>query len=103
MRDIITEHVDKTLETDSQEISIFKLSGEKHYSISCTIPKYARKYRDRLISGRVVINKVNGQVIELHGVLDSENVSFSKKRDLTDEQRAEIADRFKKNASVWDQ
>ena len=101
MNEITTEYIDKTLETDSQEISIFKLSGEKHYSISCTILKYARKYRDRLISGRVVINKVSGQVIELHGVLDSSNVSFSKKRDLTDEQRAEIADRFRKNVSLW--
>lgn len=30
MGEIVTEYVDKTLETDSQEISIFKLSGEKY-------------------------------------------------------------------------
>lgn len=97
MGEIVNEYVGKTLETDSQEISIFKLSGEKNYSISCTIPKLARKYHSRLISGRIVINKSTKQIVELHGVLDSGNVSFSKKRDLTDEQRAEIGERFRKN------
>ena len=97
MGEIVTEYVDKTLETDSQEISIFKLSGEKYYSISCSIPKFARKYRDRITSGKVVINKASNQVVELYGVLDSVTVSFSKKRDLTDEQREEIAERFRKN------
>ncbi len=97
MGKIVTEYVDKTLETDSQEISIFKLSGEKFYSISCSIPKFARKYRDRITSGKVVINKTSNQVVELYGILDSGNVSFSKKRDLTDEQREEIAERFRKN------
>lgn len=96
MSEIKTEYVSKTLETESQEVSIFKLSGEKNYSISCSIPKYARRYHKRLISGRVVVNKGTGQIVEIYGELDSENVSLSKKRIMTDEQRAEIAERFRK-------
>ncbi|GFH41433.1 hypothetical protein [Pseudolactococcus insecticola] len=93
MTDIKTEYVDKTLEGDSQEITIFKLADEQHFSINCTIPKYARKYQERLTSGRVVINKNSGLVVEIHGILGDGIVNVSKPKAYTDEQRSKMSER----------
>ena len=47
----------KTTEQDSQEINIYKLAGDKQWRISCSIPKFARKYRKFLDDGFEVINQ----------------------------------------------
>lgn len=88
------QYVDSTLETDSQEINIYKLGSDDSWYISTTIPKFARKYREDLVDGREVYNRETGTLVEIHGILDIKGVSFTHKRDLSDEERQALRDRM---------
>lgn len=87
----------KTTETEYQEINIYKLATNDKWHISCSIPKFARKYRKFLVSGFEVINKDSRNVIEIHGEIDNCTVSIGKKIKLSDEQRKLSSERAKNN------
>lgn len=92
---IVTVYKDSTLEPTSQEINIFKTRDETYWSISTTIPKFARQYRNMLVSGKVVKNKNTDQIIELHGQLSNASVTLNAKREISDERRQELRERMK--------
>ena len=84
----------KTTEQDSQEINIYKLAGDKQWRISCSIPKFARKYRKFLDDGFEVINQATVQLIEIHGTLNNKGVSLSMPREMSEEEKAMVRERF---------
>lgn len=85
-----------TLSRSEQEISIYKTLDEPTYWISTNIPKYARKYEDRLVKGRKVYNKKTGQLIELHGLTDSKTTTLTKPCTMSEYQRQKASERMKK-------
>ena len=87
---ILKEYTDSTLETDSQEINIYKLCTENFWRISVTIPKLARKYRPALASGREVYNAESGQLVEIHGIMNNKSVSLTHPREISEEQRKKL-------------
>lgn len=91
---ITRKYIDSNLETDSQEINIYKLGTENHWHISTTIPKFARRYRQSLIDGVEVYNKESGQLVELHGTLGNKSVSLNHSREYTDEERNALRERM---------
>jgi len=96
MSEIKIERVKKTIERDSQEISVYKNVDEDTYWISTNIPKLARKYQDRLVSGRKVYNEVSGELVELHGLTDATSPALTAPREFTDEQRQTMSERLQK-------
>lgn len=93
---IKTEYITQTLAGESQEINIFKASEDDKWSISCTIPKFARKYRKFLEEGREVINSNHGQLVEIHGTLNNKGVSLTTTREMSEEERKAAGERLKK-------
>lgn len=63
------------------------MSEDDSWQISCTIPKFARRYRKFLKDGREVYNAESGQLIEIHGTLSNKNVALTKAREMSDEER----------------
>lgn len=97
---IKTELANQTLSGDSQEINIYKTADDESWNISCTIPKFARKYSKFLENGRIVKNKKTGQIVEIHGTLNNKSVSLTTSRDITDEERKRMSEQFKARLSV---
>ncbi len=93
---ITHKYIDANLETNSQEINIYKLGTEDHWHISTTIPKFARKYKDSLIEGVEVYNKESGQLVELHGTLGNKSVSLNHSREYTENEREALRERMLK-------
>ena len=87
-------YVEATLETDSQEINIFKLGTESEWHISTTIPKFARKYRPYLVDGEEVFNTETGSLVEIHGVMDNNAVSLTRRREMSEEERQILRERM---------
>lgn len=92
---IKTEYINQTLSGESQEINIFKAAEDDKWSISCSIPKFARKYRKFLENGREVINRNSGQIVEIHGTLTNNSVSLTVAREISDEERQRMSESFK--------
>lgn len=92
---IKNEYVKRTLSGDSQEINIYKLADDEKWNISCTIPKFARKYSKFLVDGRIVINENSGQIVEIHGTLNNKGVSLTVTRNISDEERQKMSEQFK--------
>ncbi|WP_347979479.1 hypothetical protein [Lactococcus formosensis] len=93
---IKTEYITHTLAGESQEINIFKAAEDDKWSISCTIPKFARKYRKFLEDGREVINSNHGQLVEIHGTLNNKGVSLTAAREMSEEDRKAAGERLNK-------
>lgn len=91
---ILKKFKTQTLQSEDQEINIFKTKNEPYWSISTTIPKYARQYVNMLRDGIIVVNQETGAIIELHGTLKNSSVTLNSKRELTEEQRQTLRQRL---------
>lgn len=70
----------------------YELDQWHYYS---DVPKHNRKWDKAVVSTRRVVED-NGTISLLEGIVDG-NVSVRKRRELTDEQRQAVADRFRQH------
>lgn len=96
---IKTQYTKQTIAGDSQEINIYKLADDENWNISCTIPKYARKYRKFLFDGVEVINEKTNQLVEIHGKMSNKSVALTVAREMSEEQRQVLSERMKARMS----
>ncbi len=87
------------LSRQEQEIVITKLGDEKEWSVYVSDLKYKRKM-DKIGVEYYKVEIMGGEVVGWYYKLDEKMISIRKKpnrRELTDEEKQEIAERFKKS------
>lgn len=65
--------------------------------IQTNIPKFVNKFKDLLWSGTIRINPDTEQITEIDGWVKDCSFSVTKKRVLSDEERAKLSELAKKN------